>query len=302
MNRAGLHTLKQALEAQRSTHLDDETLAMMATTEMGGEAIELMFAHELAHLETCVLCAESYANLMVLMQEALGEMTAAANLISSAHVLAALLADRLNTPHNQPSDLQRIQQITDALSFTLTALPIQPDDVTIEAITAAAPDASPTFITTLTQAMQDNLAALRLYLNRMADSFWGQMVNLQADSAGTWRTIQLSPMARPQTALLHGAETGPTWQLFSQSVGPVPLTITAWATRLSPLACELIIRADRPGLRHPADRTIRIEYPGHSHTLTTNDSGEVRLSPVPVAALPHLKIEVGPEGAGKMTR
>ena len=299
MNRAGLNSLQQTLKTQRSTHLDDETLAMMATSEMGGEAIELMFAHELAHLETCVLCAESYANLMVLMQEALGEMTAAANLISPAHVLAALLADRLSTPHDQTDSLQRIRQITDALPFTLTTLPTQSADVTIETITAAAPDASPTLITTLTQAMQDNLAALRLYLNRVADSLWGQMVNLQADVVGTWRTVQLTPTVRPQTALLHGEETGPTWQLFSQSVGPVPLTITAWATRLSPLACELTVRADRPGLRRPADRTIRIEYPGHSHTLTTNDNGEVRLSPVPVAALPHLKIEVGPEGLAR---
>ena len=170
MNRAGLRALRQTLRTQTSTHLDDETLAILATAEIGGEAIELIFAGELAHLETCVTCAESYDNLMLLMQEAIGEMTAAANLITPTQVFAALLADRLNTPHNQPSDLQRIRQITDALPFTLTALPTQPDDVTISAITAAAPDASPAFITTLTQPTQHNLVSLSISHNRLPAS------------------------------------------------------------------------------------------------------------------------------------
>jgi len=296
MNVAGLHTLRQILATRSSVHLDDETLASMATAEASGETIEPMYTTELEHIEVCVRCAEQYQALVMMLSEALGEMAAAADLIPPDQVFAALLADRLRTTTGETGDYQPItQQVAEALPFVFTTSPTQPDEVTTELIGAAASGAPPTLVTALTQAIQDNLATLHLYLNRVADSFWGQMVNLKAEMADSWRTVELTPMARPQTALLHGTETGQTWQLFSQSIGSVPLTVTAWAIRLSPLACELTIRADRPGLRRPAGRTIHITYPGHTYTLQTGVNGEVRLAPFPVAALPHLKVQVGPD-------
>ena len=90
---------------------------------------------------------------------------------------------------------------------------------------------------------------------------------------------------------LGGREAGREWQLLSQRVGqPVPVNITAWAERISPLACKICVRIDRPGLPDAAGRAVQLHYAGQARSAHTDSAGIAHFEPVPIAAVPEVEI------------
>jgi hypothetical protein len=59
-----LDELRQLLSGLAGEHLADETLAEIVTAEIAGESVEQLYASELRHLESCMLCAEAYGRLV----------------------------------------------------------------------------------------------------------------------------------------------------------------------------------------------------------------------------------------------
>lgn len=82
MSKRGLSALYQALTEPIGPHLDDETLAEIASAEAAGKNIDRMYDAQLVHIEACVKCAEAYASLVEMMFAATADMAQAANALA----------------------------------------------------------------------------------------------------------------------------------------------------------------------------------------------------------------------------
>lgn len=279
-----LATLYQALTQTTDLHLSDEILAEMVTAELANESLPDMYPMELTHLETCVTCASAYQELFQSTLAVITDMGEVAQQVAPLDVLSHLLTRQLST------ERINIRQLIENLSFLLSTAP---EEITEELVLrAVGSQTNKDQIATITKALRYHLPAFTLYLNSLANSLWGQLITISATANQQWRNLTLTLAPKRQVALLSSPELGQTWQLFRQPLGSPPLMVEAWATRLSSLACELTIRADRPGLRQVAGRAIHIIYPGQTHTLYTDTTGQVYLSAIPIAALSHLTVRV----------
>ena len=83
MSKLGLTALYQALVEPIGPHLDDETVAEIASAEAAGENVDQMYAIQLQHIESCVKCAEAYASLVEGMLAATTDMAETANVLAS---------------------------------------------------------------------------------------------------------------------------------------------------------------------------------------------------------------------------
>lgn len=78
MAKRGLAALYQALNSPPTPHLDDETLAQIVEAELAGENVDMLYSDQVEHIESCETCAAAYSELLVIMQEIVGEMAQAA--------------------------------------------------------------------------------------------------------------------------------------------------------------------------------------------------------------------------------
>ena len=97
MSKHGLTTLYQALTEPLGPHLDDETLAEIASAEAAGENVDRMYADQLHHIESCVICAEAYASLAEGMLAATADMAEAANALTPFDAYGVQLAQFANS-------------------------------------------------------------------------------------------------------------------------------------------------------------------------------------------------------------
>ena len=93
MSKLGLTALYQALVEPIGPHLDDETVAEIASAEAAGENVDQMYAIQLQHIESCVKCAEAYASLVVGMLAATTDMAETANVLASRETYGAHLGE-----------------------------------------------------------------------------------------------------------------------------------------------------------------------------------------------------------------
>jgi hypothetical protein len=292
-----LEALRRGLEGPGDDHLDDETVAALATAEAAGEPLEDTFGPQLAHLEQCVECAETYADLMEFTLAALAEMDARAEALSPAEVFADLLARELATA-GIIGDIP-LPDVAEALARQLAHRPRTAADVTPEmvarALESAAGHAPNAAADSLTAAVRARLPALGLFLSGAAAGAWGRILQVRQKMAGEWPAFSLTPEPRAAVPLLSGESSGDRWPLFSRRVEtPLPLTVEAWAERQSALACRIVIRIDRPGLAEAGDRPVQLHYPGATRTALTDAAGVARFDDVPIAAIPHLEIRFAP--------
>lgn len=288
------HALQTALTGPPDDHLDDQTLAELATVEAAGEDIEQTHPAETAHLEICLPCAEAYAELIEITLAAFEEMSAAAQAVPPAEVFAALLLDEARPRVEEPGGLETLaRRLVEELPAHLTRLPAQDELLdTLRQIARRGPPPAPGHLRALAQAAVEQFSAFALYLQSAARAAWGATLNVAAAATAPWETLRLQPAA-PRAVPILAAEEAPDdeWLIARTRQGtPLPLNLTLRARRLTPLACRLEIRLDRPGLADASGREVRLTYAGQTLTAFTDTSGVAAFEPLPIAALPHLEV------------
>jgi hypothetical protein len=147
-------------------------------------------------------------------------------------------------------------------------------------------------ITTITQSVRQNLTALCIYLENVANSIWGHAVRVTQEITGNMQTLTLSLDSKLRDAPINEVDINDgEWSLMKLQVeDKLPLNVTAWAKRLSPLACSVLVQVDRPGLEVVAGRILELTYADRTLTSNTDDAGIAHFEPVPIAAVPSVII------------
>lgn len=279
-----LSELRRLLSKPTATHLSEERLAEMVTAEITGEDIEKLFKAELYHVEGCVRCAEGYSQLYVMMEQTLGEMSAAAAQISPAEVYTHLLLQKLGGATLGAEEKQAVEQWVGHLPFFLVELPAE---------------VAPTWQLNLPeqlfakvkQTISSQLGTLALYLRGVAEQSWGQALKVAVVTGGEDKQgIQFSPGQTLAVSTLSGDKPGKKWELLERQVGLFLVKIEA--EQVSDLACEVRVRVDRPGLKDAAGRPVQIIYGGQQATAVTNAWGVATFTQIPIASLPLLQCEI----------
>ena len=298
MNDRGLSVLHAILTQTPTPHLDDDVLAEMATTEAAGEDIDSLYPSEVRHIESCPQCAQAYGEIVEMMFVAVGDMAAAAAMVKQRDVYSAILLRDIETQIGTlPHLADFVRSVADKLPAMFTGLPASPSDVSPETVETAAKEMAnvfankPQIVSAITQSIHRNLSALSLFLAGSADAVWGRAVRVKSDIETAWQTLQLRPAPEVLVPTLGGREAGREWQLLNQRVGqPVPFNVTAWAERVSPLACKVCVQVDRPGLSDVTGRAVQIHYAGQIQTTRTDPAGIACFESVPIAAIPEVEI------------
>ncbi|MDX1686635.1 MAG: hypothetical protein R3248_01515 [Candidatus Promineifilaceae bacterium] len=296
----GVEALRRALESPVGDHLDDDVLAALATAEAAGEDVETLYPEPVAHLETCVRCAQAYGDLVEMMLEAVDEMAATAQRTSPQAAYAALLARRLSE-----EGAEGVQGLAEGAAAGLPALfaepPAGPEEVTpllvATALAASEGDgvevehdleneAALAVVQRVTEAVRERFSALPLYLLGAAEAAWQRAPAVRMEMGG--RREEAALRRGPAPALLREAtaEYG-----APEEAGRLPVTLRA--VRLSTLACRVEVQVETMGEGPEAGITVRACLPGGEETATTDDRGVATFAPVPIAALPHLLVKVG---------
>jgi hypothetical protein len=293
-----LNDLRQAL-VELGSHLDSASLAEMATAEAAGEDVQQLYPVPLQHVEHCQECAEAYYELAEMMLMAVAAMSLTATAVSPAAVYESILLRELaGQKLPWPSLPQLVRRLVATLPQIVDKAP-EMTAVTPELILSAlkneaiAGESVTPLVTALVQAVRRHLTAFTLFLNTMAETTWGHAVRVAIEAYDDRHALQLMPAPAARAPLLSSRQTGPEWRLLNQTIAtPLPLQVEVQAARLSPLACTLSVRVDRPGLMLVEGRDIEISYQDRLLRQQTDKNGIALFSPVPIAALPHLTLSI----------
>ena len=299
MSKRGLAALYQALNEALGPHISSETLAEIASAEAANENIDVLYPAEVHHIETCPKCAEAYAGLAEMMLAVIGDMAEGASAIATPATFAASLLADAELRAGDTFDLPTlVQAVVVKLPAHFGKVPASAEEID-EAVTTAIKDitqakpAPPDLAARLAKVIGRNVAALSAFLLGYASSIWGRGVEITIRAIGTWQSLQLSIAPSKTVPTLGGEQTGAEWLMFSQETGrPLPLNIEARAVQLTPMTCQLVIRADRVGLADPAGRMIEIQYADQHRSATTDEQGIARFGSVPIGALSQLTVRV----------
>jgi len=290
MTNNGLSSLYEALTQEPGPHLTDEILAEVATAETAGENIDSLYPVEMQHIETCVDCAEAYSELAEMMLTAVDEMVARAEAVSPLEVYATLIERAIsNQVTNYPEISTLIKELAARLPAYFTHLPeTETKTNSIEGLVNEIVPATDQISAVIIHGMRQNLSALSIYLESAANAAWGRTVRVMQELSDNWHNLSLSLGPQYRTATLGEFDELEEWPLLRlQSGQPLPVQVTAWAERLSPLACKVYVQVDRPGLISAAGRKIELDYGGQIITAHTDEKGIVSFEPVPVVAVPQ---------------
>lgn len=277
------HKLSQALRQPPGTHLTDELLAEMATAEAAGEDIVQTYPAQVAHLESCVRCSQDYGALLEMLTGAISDMTAA--VWQPAAAFSQLLLTQLPP---EPEWAKAVEQLVEQLPAYFADVPAGVAPNALAPLVSHPSQADP-----LAQALNQNLAALASYLSGRANAVWQGVLKAKTELSGRWSTIQLQ--FTPPTAIptLGASQTGTAKSLFSQRAGqPIPFIVNGQVEKISPLACQLQVRIDRPGLVNLSGRSVQIRYGPHHQQTATDPAGTAHFENIPIAALPELVIVI----------
>jgi len=292
-----LSGLSEALRWPLGPHLAEETIAELASAEAAGEDIDRLYPSAVAHVESCLPCAEAYGELAVMMLAAIDDMAAAAARVKPQEVLASILLADVEArafPSAQIPEL--VRAVVENLPPLFAALPASAADISAAAIAAVIEKVSPPveaahIAPALTGSLRRHLAALSLFLTNLADSVWGSVVEVKTGLEEAWQVLRFQPGPEPAVPTMGERAAGPDWQLTSQQVGhPIPFNVTARAERTSPLACRVTVSVDRPGLPDPSGRLVQLHYADQTLRAKTDLAGMARFESVPIAVLPESEI------------
>lgn len=287
--------LRRALLEPPGGHLDDDMLALLATLEAAGENIDQHYPVEVAHLETCVTCAEAYAQLMALMLTAVGDMEAAAERYDPQANLQHYLQEALD------AELQAAPELKRELEAWLETAPATLTQIDTQEVERALPTTglwSPSFRARLTQALSQRLTWLRDYALATAQTAWDQAFTWQAEPASGWYHLRLQPLPAKSVPLLSTRQVGAQREVVAtRTPGPLGLNLVIVTQALDALRCQLLVSVDRPGLSQASGRVVELRYGGAvgdimERTAVTDERGIAEFDEVPIAALPHLSVTI----------
>lgn len=285
--------LGHLLTDQSSSHLNNERLAEIVTAEVAGEDVAALYADDMQHIESCLFCAEAYSNLALMVQTAVIEMSTAAETITPQEVYTTLLLQD-TASWSSPQLLQIIQELISRFPLIFAQAPASPTEIsqsTIQKLLDPVIAIPADLVSAITEVVQRRLAALSLYLIGVAQHTWGQNLDIKVETSPFGHLIHFQPGPKLVIPTLSGQEASHRWPLLSRRIGsPVPYHLEARAERVSDLACQLVVRIDRPGLRHTAGRQVEIRYSGVQETAVTNTQGIVTFLNVPIAAITQIEI------------
>lgn len=277
------HKLGQALRRPPTPHLNDERMAEIATAEAAGEDIAQGYPAEVAHLESCVACSEMYGALLEMLDGAVADMGFA--VWQSAASFSDLLLAQLPA---QPEWAAVVERVVEQLPIYFGDVPA---GIAPETLAPLVPQPSQAII--LAQTLNHNLAALANHLSGRAIAVWQGVWKVKTELSGRWSTIHLQLTSPPAIATLNAGQTGNKKRLFSQRVGyPIPFTINGQVEKISPFACQLQVRIDRPGIEELSGRSVEIRYGQAQHQNLTDLTGTAHFGPIPIAALPYLVVRI----------
>ncbi|MCA9934974.1 MAG: hypothetical protein H6662_06200 [Ardenticatenaceae bacterium] len=250
-------SLRRALTDTEPLAIDDMVLAEIASAEVAGEDVDTLYAAEMRQIEASVPLAETYAELMTMMETAVAHMSLAAVAVSPEDAYARLLQSQLHAPTElQPA----LRQAADQLARRCHTLPASAADLPDPLLNAATAPLPASWQAKLADAIRQNIAALALYLQGRADALWQQTLAVTADTTSGMMALQLTP-ALHTIPLLSGTEMGETRTLFNQRLGrPLPQNITVQVQRIDALRCRLTVQHTHPGQRQPAGQPVQIRY------------------------------------------
>ena len=296
MSKRGLSALHEALTGPLGDHLDDEVIAELATAEAAGEDIEARYPSQVKHIEHCTQCAQAYSELVELMLLAVGGMAAAASAVQPVETYAAFLLKDLDA---QIPPFPKLAEFVHSLALKLPTLfvklPISQADIDFDSLTTLVTKADPSIsdttslTTAITQSIQRNLSALSIYLEGVANSLWGRSIQVRQQIADDWQNLFLSLGPQYREATLGEFDAADSeWPLMQLHSGHgLPFQVSAWAERISPVACKVYVQIDRPGLVNVAGRIIEISYDEQTLSSQSDKSGTAVFEPMPIAAVPQ---------------
>jgi len=296
MSDRGLSALYKALTSPLGDHLDDEVFAELANAEVTGEDIEARYPSQVKHIESCVQCAQAYSELVELMLLAVDGMDAAASAVQPVETYAALILRDLEKLIPQfPKLAEFVRSLTSKLPTLFINLPSSQTDIDFDRLTTLVIETDPSIsdatslTTAIVQGIQQNLGALSIYLERVANSLWGRSIRVKQQITDDWQNLFLSLGPQYRQAILGELDVVEgEWPLMQlQSGHGLPFQVSAWAERISPVACKIYVQIDRPGLVDAAGRIIELSYDGQTLSSQSDESGTAVLEPVPIAAIPQ---------------
>jgi len=297
MSKRGLSALHDALTGPLGDHLDDEILAELATAETAGEQIEARYPSQVKHIEHCTQCAQAYSELVELMLFAVDGMATAASAVQPVETFAAfLLGDMEAQIPSFPKSAEFVHSLASKLPTLFVKLPSSQADIDFDRLTTLVTETDPSISDTtslaiaITQSIQQNLSALSIYLEGVANSLWGRSIRVRQQIADDWQSLFLSLGPQYREATLGRFDVVDSeWPLMQlQSGHGLPFQISAWAERISQVACKVYIRIDRPGLVDAAGRIVELSYDEQTLTSQSDESGTAVFKPVPIAAVPQV--------------
>lgn len=293
MHERDLNSLRRALTAPLGAHVDDETLALLVTTEAAGEDIEETYATPLAHIERCAACAESYFELAQMMLAAVAEMDAAADAIAPEDIYASLLAQELEREGLETWQARQLAEAAaHALPLGLTAVPA-PEDVDqslMQAVLGTVADTGQS-LTDLVRAVQRTASSLDLYLRNLADAVWERQVVAKKEIEEGWARLQITLAHEGSAKVIR--ESGPEWMMFREQVNESwPLAVEARAERIDAISCRLVLQLKQSQQPYTIGGTVRLRVGSKMWEAVADHEGTVQFAPLPIAALPALLIEV----------
>jgi hypothetical protein len=295
MNQDGLLALQDALSGSLGPHLDDEMISELATVEAAGEDIEALYPDQVKHLEVCAQCATEYSELVDMMLVAVGDSVVAVS--PQEQFVQLLRTDFDQKDIHMPGFSSVLDQLVSYLPLSFVTQPVSVKEIQsgmVEQIArqSAVPEKQfQEFITVVIQSLEKHFSALKAFLMGRAENIWGQPLGTNSQRSDMGAVLQLFPTAKATVPILSTQLSEEKWALLSQRVGdPIPFHVGVWAERTSPLACDLNIQIDRPGLDNAAGRSVQLRYGYHIRSTQTSSSGIARFADIPIAAIPNIEI------------
>lgn len=293
----GLAALYKALEKPAGPHLDDETLAAIVDAELAGEKVGQLYPGEIGHIESCEHCASTYSDLLLMMQEVVGDMALAAEAISPIEAYTAFLQREIQKKTGELALLpELVAYLAAALARKLKRKPDKklPPVLLINLIQEwpASVKLTADMVKTIAAVISQNTAALSIFLTGQAAVIWRTAFSAAAELIENKYCLKFDPLPTQLGEPKATYEAG-TDRLLARLAWPEPpLQVEARLSRQTALTCRLTIQLQGAKGTALGGHRIYILYYQVEESAETDADGAAYFNDIPIAALPELKITV----------
>ncbi len=289
MGQLAIIALDKFLQEPSEKHLDDAMLAQLADIEMMGEDIDERFPEAVAHLESCVQCADAYAELMVLLEVGDAAIPVMAPHQSPLTLYTDVILRELR--HQGAFTVELIESAARTLALVITDMKAIEREDSISDALKQLQNVSSELTTQMAAVINQHKGLLKLFLQDEARWRWGKNFDVKTAVSNLGHRLQFQPAPQLKPTL-SGSQVGDVWDISNRRVGrPLPLTVVIKAEKTSDLACTLHVRIDRPGLIQADGRQVILQFGTITHTMQTDPNGTALFTEIPIAALPAFTID-----------